>query len=204
MGGDEAGKGPVVGSMFVCGVALDESRVDELVKLGVRDSKLLSPKRREKLAAEIRNIADVYVVELKAAEIDRLRMRMTINDILADAYARVIEALHPDHVILDCPDVNLERFERMVSERLKGDSPPVIVCRHKAEGISPLVAAASIVAKVERDESIRRLERRIGMRIGSGYPSDPVTREFLLKVQGSPSYIRMSWETAKALIRKKS
>ena len=54
---DEAGKGPVIGPMMIAGVVVEDNRLIELERLGVKDSKLLSPMRRNFLAAKIKEIA---------------------------------------------------------------------------------------------------------------------------------------------------
>ncbi len=67
-----------------------------------------------------------------------------------------------------------------------------------------MVSAASIIAKVHRDRSIRQLEAEIGMEIGSGYPADPKTIRFLNELVKEkaelPVYVRHSWKTVKRLV----
>ncbi len=83
LGADEAGKGPVVGSMFVAGLVVEEDRLFDLAGWGVRDSKQLSPAKRESLARKISTIAsDQYILEVKPQMIDELRAVMTRDDIL--------------------------------------------------------------------------------------------------------------------------
>jgi ribonuclease HII len=196
-GVDEAGKGPVLGSMFVAGVMLDERRIHLLEELKVRDSKLVSPSRREKLAPEIEKIAGCFVVEITASQIDELREVISMNEILVSSYAKVLENLHPDKAFVDSPDVNAMRF----AENIKKQCPyPVeIVSEHGADVKYPVVSAASIVAKVRRDASVAALEKKIGKPIGSGYPSDARTQGFLRALLKSgdalPGYVRRSWKT---------
>ena len=74
LGVDEAGKGPVIGSMFVAGLVIEEDRLFDLAGFGVRDSKLLTPARREILARKILSVAtDHYILEVKPQVIDDLR-----------------------------------------------------------------------------------------------------------------------------------
>ncbi|MDF2956543.1 MAG: Ribonuclease HII [Candidatus Alkanophagales archaeon MCA70_species_1] len=203
VGVDEAGRGPVIGSMFVAGVVYTAA----LERLGIKDSKKLSAKRRETLAREIEKLTEVYVVEVSPTEIDELRRRMTMNDIAVLYFSAVLRHLRPDVAFVDAADVNPKRFAERLRERL---NPRVtIIAEHGADEKYVVVGAASIIAKVRRDASIRELEKKIGERIGSGYPADPLTREFLKKVvlkeflekKKLPSYVRASWRTVKELLR---
>jgi ribonuclease HII len=197
---DEAGRGPVLGPMIVCGIAV---RSDEKLKaLGVRDSKKLSPKRREELAPKIRRLAEVEVVELSADQIDAARRRMTMNELEARVFAAIIEKLSPDEAFVDAADVSETEFERMIRSSMK--CTPKIVSKHKADDTYPVVSAASIVAKVVRDTRVREIELEIGAPIGSGYQTDEVTMNFLNEYVGRngrcPPHTRRSWEPAKNIM----
>ncbi|MDL5502404.1 MAG: ribonuclease HII, partial [Candidatus Methanoperedens sp.] len=77
-GVDEAGKGPVLGPMCVAGILLDEKKVGELSRIGVKDSKQLTAKKREVLAGEIKEMAEKYfILEVTSSRIDELREIMT-------------------------------------------------------------------------------------------------------------------------------
>ena len=79
-----------------------------------------------------------------------------------------------------------------------------VIAEHKADTNYAIVSAASIIAKVSRDSSIRALERSLGATIGSGYPSDARTIAFLKKwldARGDlPPGTRRSWKTAQNLL----
>ena len=202
-GVDEAGRGPVLGPLIICGIAVESDKA--LKKLGVRDSKKLSPKKREELAAEIVKIAKIELVEISAAEIDALRTRMTMNELEAKAFTTIVERLSPEIAYLDAADVDEENFGRAVMVGLK--CKPQIISQHKADDTFPVVSAASIVAKVNRDRRVREIEREIGRPIGSGYQTDDVTMTFLkdwINENGScPPHTRRSWEPAKNLMNLK-
>ncbi|MDI6889076.1 MAG: ribonuclease HII [Methanocellales archaeon] len=201
---DEAGKGPVVGPMIIAGVMIPETRVTLLEQLSLRDSKALSPKRREFLAGGIKKVAKYHILEVSARQIDALRERMTMNEIMVVSYAKVLKELKPDRVFVDAADVDPRRFAQNV--RKKYGASIDIISEHNADVKYPIVSAASILAKVRRDAAMRDLEKRIGQEMGSGYPSDPRTMHFLenwVQKHGSlPIFVRHSWKTAQAVLKK--
>jgi len=191
---DEAGKGPVIGTMIVCGVACDEEKLKELERLGVKDSKKLKPERRRELAKAIREICDVKVVRVTPEEIDRSD---NINDLLRESYVRIVNDLDPDLVVVDCPDVNPDRLRCFLESR----TGRRVISKHRADEEYVIVGAASIVAKVERDGEIERLWEEYGD-FGSGYASDQKTIEALRKwiMSGRiPPIVRKRWRTVERL-----
>lgn len=199
-GVDEAGRGPVMGPLVVAGVAI-ESDVP-LRQLGVKDSKKLTPERRESLAADIEKIARHAVLVIPAEDIDVMRSEMSLNDFEAKLFASVIEKLRPETAYVDAVDVDEIEFKRAVLRELPFEVE--IVSQHGADDLFPVVSAASILAKVRRDAEVRLIEAEIREPIGSGYPSDPVTLRFLekwIKEKGTlPPHTRASWDTAKRLL----
>ena len=204
-GVDEAGRGPVIGPLVIAGVSIDENDLPELVELGVKDSKLLSPQRRERLASQIKKLAlNYHIILLSPAEIDRVvesrRKLHKLNRLEAQGMARVIAVLKPDVVYVDASDILADRFGDHITENLSFS--PKIICEHKADVNYPIVSAASIIAKVERDKVISQLQKKHG-NIGCGYPSDSNTIKFLedwIRKFGSyPDFVRKSWKTAKRI-----
>jgi ribonuclease HII len=202
-GVDDAGRGAVVGPLVIAGVLLKEEDLPTLKELGVKDSKLLSPHRREVVAVEIKKIVQKHCVEkLQPREIDVVvnsgRKLHKLNWLEAQTMARVIEALRPDMVYVDASDVLEERFKQHILECLPFRVD--IVSEHKADRNYVAVSAASIIAKVERDREIALLAEVYGD-FGSGYPSDPRTMSFLERLMQTsedyPEYIRKSWKPAK-------
>jgi ribonuclease HII len=114
--------------------------------------------------------------------------------------AKVIEHLRPDVAYVDASDVLADRFKEHIVEKLSFKVK--IISEHKADFKYPVVSAASIIAKVERDRAIQELSEKYG-KIGSGYVTDPNTVAFLkrwLATHGSyPWFVRKSWKPAKAL-----
>ncbi len=200
VGVDEAGRGPVIGPLVVAGVAV-ESDV-ELRHMNVRDSKKLSPERREALAPEIEKVSRYEVVVIPAERIDIMRSEMSLNDFEAKLFAEVIDKLRPETAYVDAADVDEIEFKRCVRKELAFDVE--IVSQHNADELFPVVSAASILAKVCRDREMRTIEDEIGLHIGSGYASDADTIAFLetwIRAHGSlPPHTRASWDTARRLL----
>jgi ribonuclease HII len=200
-GVDEAGKGPVLGPMVIAAVACSDQQ--ELSVLGVMDSKALSPRKRQELFLLIKERYRYTVVIRTAADIDRLRQEMTMNEITARAHAEAASSLGCEEVFLDACDVNEVRYGHTVGGYIR--YPCTITAKHRADQQFPVVSAASIVAKVVRDGLVKDLEEEYG-EIGSGYPSDPVTVTFLedyIRKNGKPPAIaRTSWATVKKMMQK--
>lgn len=199
-GVDEAGRGPVLGPLVVAAVMVDDER--SLKAMGVADSKLLTPRRREELDRQIRNIATVETVTVSAADIDEFLKGSTLNLLEVKHFAALIDRLRPHSVYIDAADVVEERFGRRIQELLT--CRPEMVCRHRADATYPVVSAASVIAKVARDRAMDELEVSIGRPIGSGYAHDEVTLKFIrewLRDTGSlPPQVRTSWRTTKAIV----
>jgi len=202
-GVDDAGRGAVIGPLVIAGVLLDGEDLYKLKEIGAKDSKLLSPHRREFLAGEIKKIVMKYeVLKLQPNEIDVVvlsgRKLHKLNWLEAQTMARVIEALKPDKVYVDASDVLEERFKQHILECLPFRVD--IVSEHKADRNYVAVSAASIIAKVERDKEASLLAQVYGD-FGSGYPSDPRTMNFLETLMKNtdeyPDFIRKSWKPAK-------
>ncbi len=200
---DEAGRGPVIGPLVICGLCADENELD---KINVKDSKLLTPKRREFLFNLIISIVDRYVVKIIPSEkIDEMMKNMTINEIEELYFAEIIYELKPEIVIVDAVDVDEKRFEENLKKRLNFETK--IVSKHKADRDFPIVSAASIIAKVTRDREIEKIKVELG-EFGSGYPADPRTinflKEYYIKNGSLPKYVRKSWKTVRKILNSKS
>lgn len=207
-GVDDAGRGPIIGPLVIAGVLIDEKDLQRLRALGVKDSKLLSPQRREQLAVEVKKLALKYHVEsLSPAEIDRVvetgKKLWRLNRLEAQTMAKVIAALKPNKAYVDASDILAERFREHILENLSFKVD--VVSEHKADVKYPVVSAASIIAKVERDHAVEKLRAKYSNvgDMGSGYASDQRTIKFLEKwvaKHGSyPEFVRKSWKPAKEL-----
>ena len=204
-GVDDAGRGPIIGPLAIAGVLLDDKDLSRLVDSGVKDSKRLSPRRREELAAEIKKLALKYhVAMLSPTEIDIVvetgKKLHKLNRLEAQTMAKVITILKPDVAYVDASDVLADRFKQHIAENLTFKVQ--IISEHKADAKYPIVSAASIIAKVERDRALSALQEKYG-NMGCGYATDPNTIKFLekwIRKFGSyPDFVRKSWKPAKRL-----
>lgn len=195
-GVDEAGRGPVIGPLVIAGVLASEEDFEALTQMGVKDSKKLAKNTRTRLYQEITKNYNYYSVKVAPKEIDNLRKKMTLNKIEAIKFAEVINKLKPKKAYIDAADAVPANFKKAIEETLK--QPTALIVEHKADENYPIVSAASIIAKVERDMVIEKLSQKYG-NIGSGYPADPTTQLFLKewyqKNKSFPDIVRESWKT---------
>jgi len=207
-GVDEAGRGCVIGPLVVAGIVVLEENLQLLLELGVNDSKKLSAKKRESLYPEIlRLVKSHHVIKVPPYLIDRAvnstRTLYKLNHLEAHTMAKVIQELEPDKAFVDAADVVPQRFGDYIKVYLGRPQQPIIVSEHKADKNYGVVAAASIIAKVERDGEIERLQEKYGD-FGSGYLGDKRTLSLLRRLLSEgrgvyPSCVRKSWEPARRL-----
>lgn len=202
-GVDEAGRGCVIGPLVVAGVMVRAEALPILSEMGVKDSKLLTPQKRELLYPAIIQLAEKFqTIKLPPVEIDRAvesaRRLHKLNRLEAQTMAKVIEALKPEVVYVDAADTVEHRFGNHIRECLTVKTR--VVSRHKADRTYPVVSAASIIAKVERDREVAALRNLYGD-FGSGYLTDDKTMVFLRRLleqnDDYPSFVRKSWKPAK-------
>jgi len=199
---DEAGRGPLIGPMVIAGISIDSEKIYKLKEIGVKDSKLLTPYKREKIMENIIQIAyKVRYIYISAKEIDdAVFSSLKITGLEAKYMSNIINELNPDIVYIDSPINNTSKFKNLLKEYLSKNIE--IICENKADKKYLVVAAASIIAKVLRDREISELHKKYG-NFGSGYTSDVRTIEFLKrKIQEGniPEEVRKSWITYKKLL----
>ncbi|RLG76471.1 MAG: ribonuclease HII [Thermoprotei archaeon] len=202
LGIDEAGKGPVIGSMFVAGVVIRENRIQALRKLGVKNSKLLTKHMRNIMFNLVKTYAEkIYVREVKPEIIDKTN----INNILLGEFLNIIrDALEEFNgkiklVIIDLPSISPNKVKQAIM--LLGFRGNIVV-EHFADKKYVAVSAASIVAKTYREKHIGELKKIYGD-FGSGYPSDVKTvswiKDFYRKEGYLPPIVRKSWKTIREI-----
>jgi ribonuclease HII len=201
-GVDEAGRGSMLGPLVVAGISISKSKVNLLKKQGIRDSKKLSPRARERLYKKIIQIVDdYYVVKIPPRVIDKSVSNHSLNHLEAKYMAKVISKLSPSIAFVDSCDINSKRFGKEIS---KLTSNTKIRSHHHADSKFITVSAASILAKVSRDRAITRLKKKHN--IGSGYPSDPKTKVFVKKSirrNQNLTFLRKSWKPVQILMKKR-
>lgn len=188
-------------------------------RIGVRDSKLLTRKKREFLYDEITSLAEeVKVYKITNDEIDQaMSGGVSLNGLEALNFARLIDSLQvvPKKIYLDSPDVVEDKFgirvclfskRTMTVNKTSSLSNPIIgaqetiklISEHKSDIKYPVVSGASIIAKVVRDDEIDRIAEEVGFDIGTGYPSDSKTINAIKKNLDDKKlgiYLRNMWKT---------
>ena len=185
----------------------------------MRDSKLLTRKKREFLYDEITSLAEeVKVYKITNDEIDQaMAGGVSLNGLEALNFARLIDALQvlPKKIYLDSPDVVEDKFgirvclfskRTMTVNKTSSLSNPIIgaqeaiklISEHKSDIKYPVVSGASIIAKVVRDDEIDRIAEEVGFDVGTGYPSDSKTINAIKKNLDDKKlgvYLRNMWKT---------
>jgi len=211
IGIDEAGKGPVLGSMFIgCSIINLESLQDlnsfqeKLSEIGVKDSKKISPKKRNNIYTQLKDFLDIKYAQLTPAIIDTNNARGgKLNELEIEAIVKILEAEKPQLIIIDALTARPDTFGEEILKRLSFEAK--IVSENKADDKYPLVGAASIVAKELREQELEQIRINIKLDCGSGYPADPKTKKFLEEHWNSKEFdfiFRKSWATYKKFAQK--
>jgi len=194
--------------MVIASVVIDKKDSSKLTRLGVKDSKVLSPKRREELSKQIENIArNIVVMRVQPCKIDTYRERgINLDKIEAMKMAEIIDICGGGKFFIDSLEQNSKKFKQLIVSFLKDNDKELVVENYMDESV-PVVSAASIIAKVNRDAAIDEIKRREGFDFGVGYPHDAKSVEFvkkLIKERGGklPPYIRKSWITTQTLLER--
>lgn len=186
-GVDEAGRGPLVGSVVAAAVVLDPSQPI----LGLKDSKKLSPAKREYLYAEITQKAKAWGVgQASPAEIDELNILQATMMAMRRAVEDLVERLGewPSKALIDgnrCPQLPI-------------DSEAII----QGDAKEPAISAASIIAKVIRDQQMQDLHLRYpqyGFNQHMGYPTEVHIQA--LKQYGPCAEHRQTFAPVRELVR---
>lgn len=211
LGVDDAGRGPVIGPMILAGCLINDETEREFKKLGVKDSKQLTPKRREFLAEIIKEKVEAFeIIIIHPEEIDEKNKEgVKLNEVEALACAKIINKINNGSnkikVVLDCPSTNLTTWRDFLRAKIENLFNLEILCEHKADRNHISVSAASILAKSARENEMDLLRKKYGDEIGSGYSSDSLTIKFLeknIKKYHNDGIFRKSWATWKTAFAK--
>lgn len=197
-------KGCVLGPLIMAISAYSDEQ--ELKEIGVKDSKLLPHPKRLELAKFIKSNCFSATVVITAEELNSLMKLYSLNEIEAIKTAELIDMLPNDveEVVVDSPDAIPKNYARRIRKYTKKKIK--ITSENKADFNHPIVGAASIMAKVERENQIDKIKKIVGCNFGSGYSSDQVTTDFLKKNFENEKllpYIRLKWITYRNLVEGK-
>ncbi|MFH1802928.1 MAG: ribonuclease HII [archaeon] len=211
LGIDDAGRGPLIGPMILAGVLIDKDQERKLKSKNIRDSKDILHPERVKLSSFIKeNSYSHHITKTFPIEIDRtLESEGTnLNTLEAQKAALIINTINIQKyqkekikVIVDCPSINTTAWCNTLLGFIKHKDNLQVICEHKADVNHIAVGAASILAKVTREEEVAKIKKKYG-NIGSGYPSDPGTKEFLKnhgKEFKDEGIFRKTWSTWKKM-----
>lgn len=199
---DEAGRGAVLGPLIICLANCKRADERKLKKLCKKDSKQLSPKQREEILAQLKEFVIFKIVEIDAEQINSRMGKESLNDIEAKSMAELAKSVRDSDVIIDLPD----RYEWTFRKRMERFGLKRFEAQHKADENFPVVAAASIQAKVMRDHLIEEIKKKTEVDFGSGYPSDPRTRKVLVDkdaLKKIDKFIRKKWKTLETVKQRK-
>ena len=200
---DEAGRGSLLGPIIVAGVCVTKKSISEMVEKGIKDSKLLSPKKRQVLFGRVISVAEsICVCRINIEDIDFHVFRNNLNLLEAEAMAITIRNMKSDKTYVDSCDVNPSRYQRTIKSFLKENNTK-LVSMHHADRLNVVVSGASIIAKVIRDSEISKIRIKYGD-VGSGYPSDKKTikfvKEWFRQKNEIPPFARKSWKPAQMIV----
>jgi len=194
--------------MVIAGVTIPKVNEKKLRILGVKDSKLLSPKRREELYSKIEKLStNISIMSVQPCKIDNYRaMGINLDKIEAMRMAQIIDLTSNGSIYIDSLTNNPKKFKQLIVSFLQNKKAELIVENYMDESV-PVVSAASIIAKVERDKAIEELKKEVGFDFGVGYSHDARTIQFvenlIKQTKGKlPEYVRKSWVTTEMLMEK--
>ena len=204
---DEAGRGPVLGPMVIAVAVIEKTMEDEFKELGIKDSKELTEFERKELYPKIvERAVEWKTVKIEANELDKLMKQYSLNEIEALKIGGLLNSLKhaPEVIIVDSPDTIQANFGIRIKKYYKKNC--TMRTEHKADQNHTVVGAASILAKVQRDQAIEEYAKEFG-EIGSGYSHDPKTIKFIktwLETHSDLPFIaRKQWQTSEKALNEK-
>ncbi|SBS97732.1 ribonuclease H2 subunit A, putative [Plasmodium malariae] len=233
LGIDEAGRGPVLGPMVYAGFYCKKNDEKLLKEMKIDDSKKINEADREKMFIKLNNSKlpfgwRVYVLMPQDISAKMLKkQKYNLNEISHDTAISIIEHVISRGCNLSEVFVDTVGKASTYEEKLQKLFPHIkCTVKEKADSLYPVVSAASICAKVTRDFLLKKWKyeepiintdnsrfsnsnsnknnNSSSYEFGSGYPGDPVTKNFLKNnfdsVFGFPSIVRFSWSTADSML----
>ena len=228
IGIDEAGRGPVLGSLFYCAAFWPEKENEEISALGFDDSKVLKEGEREKFFDKIRSHPSIgwVVEELTAEHLSEEMMRgksISLNVLSSNGVIRMLEKIRdcfPESP-MTVTDVFVDtvgdpdHYKNTLVRAMGTNFAQKFTVEKKADANYKVVSAASIIAKVTRDNLTSGwafvegpdVLSSIDTKFGSGYPGDERCVEWMHRafepIFGYPNIVRFSWGTTREMLVKK-
>ncbi len=204
VGMDEAGRGCVIGPLVVACVAADEADRRWFNAHNVRDSKIVPAAQRDDLAKRIMDrcwfqvrIAPPRAID--AAVRDRAR---TLNGLELELMADLLKEFRDAHedreavAWVDAPSINAQGFCEKLYAASGWEDMGRIRATHEADRRDRTVAAASLIAKYERERLIALAKKELGVDVGCGYSHDPLARAYVAQAPKDCPHVRWTWKTA--------
>ncbi|OYT34748.1 MAG: ribonuclease HII [Candidatus Aenigmarchaeota archaeon ex4484_52] len=215
IGIDEAGRGCVIGPLVICGAEICRNNINNefnKIKHLLNDSKKLTKSKREKLYDLLINKVKIkaYLQIIPAQKINQLMAKMSLNEIEEQYFLKIISSCIADKFYIDCFS-NKKNFREIFAKKANTflTQKKKFIIKFRADEKYKIVSAASIIAKVTRDEYIKKINEKyakIGFVVGSGYPSDKITIKFLedffKKFKKTPDEVRVKWKTCSKITNK--
>lgn len=223
IGIDEAGRGPVLGSLIYAAAFWPLAEHEAICALGFDDSKQLKEGVRDTLFDRIRNHGSIgwVIEEISAIDISKKMLKPSPISLNALSYSAVIKILETIRDVDRAPlvtDIYIDtvgdaEYYKTTLTNAVGTDYGKFTIEKKADATYRVVSAASIVAKVTRDTLMKEFQWaepsvKLDKNYGSGYPGDPACVEWLSKAQqqvfGFPNIVRFSWSTSREALAKGS
>ena len=223
MGIDEAGRGPVLGPMVYAYCAWPISLKEDLGSMGFFDSKQVNEENREKFFEILKNLdgiclifeSDVLDPELisnKMLQISKENLNEISYNTAFGLINSAVNRVNINNIYIDTVG-KPEYYKSLLDNKFNHLPYLNFTVSEKADSKFPIVSAASIVAKVTRDEKVKNWQfrenvfQKVSKAFGSGYPADPNTVKWLEEnfdqVFGYVDFVRFSWKTIENLMEKK-
>lgn len=200
LGIDEAGRGCVLGDLVIAGFLIEGVEELVLAEAGAADSKTLTHARRVEARERLVSLGEPDVRRVTPAQIDAGNLNALEEAVIVELVIR----WRPDAIRLDAlgHPRTLPALQARLQAQLPAGLTPEWIIEPKADHTYPVCGAASIFAKTTRDAALDELREDYG-ELGSGYPSDPVTRRWLeawaLTGAPWPPFVRTRWATIEQL-----
>jgi len=220
LGIDEAGRGPVLGPMIYA-LSYWSANTEPFLPSSLTDSKQLTPVIRDNIYNDlIKNDNIGYVIRiLHASEISRNMQRKNpynLNAMSMDSSMEMIQCVLDVGLKIEACYIDTvglpQTYTHILEKRFNSNNRIIkFIVEKKADGKYASCSAASIFAKVTRDRILENwkwseVKYQNHMELGSGYPSDPMTKEWMKDLKddlfGYPDLVRFSWETTKLALKK--